>query len=175
MSAGVRPASGQHVLLERPGRGRVEARVHSSSDGDVALVPYLSTGTAFGVVGEYSASVEFTTARGIHRFAGGIREAVRDAEAVDFERRLGQVLIDGRAFTQSGPTVPVWVWAENGRTGAVHQHTVEVHPSGLLLGDTHALSRGNAFWFELRAPVTGHDRIVRFIFGERDRSSLIAA
>ena len=156
------PEPHQHVMLDVPGRGRIEARVEEVADGHLTLALFMPLDTEFGVVGEHDAVLEFTTRRGLHRLEGLVREAGPEAEVLDFERRIEPALVQRRDFARADAVVPVRVWVDEG--DEVQAHTLNVSGNGMLLNGVDGLAIGDVFWFELEladAPLGGRGRVVR--------------
>ena len=191
------PQPFQHVMLDVPGLGRLEARVEWVAHGNLTLALFMPLDGEPGLMEGHEAVIEFTSERGLHRIEGLVREAGPEADVLDFERRLEPALLQRREFARADAVVPVRVWLDEG--DEVEAFTLNVSGGGLLLNGAEALSIGDVVWFELElgdaplggrarvvredadggrglqidVPEKGRDRLVRFVFDRQRRERLV--
>jgi c-di-GMP-binding flagellar brake protein YcgR len=197
----VTPDSGpqpfQHVMLDVPGLGRLEARVEWVADGNLTLALFMPLESELGPWDELEAMIEFTSERGLHRIEGLVREAGPEADVLDFERRIEPALVQRRQYARADAVIPVRVWSDGGEE--LDAFTLNVSGGGLLLNGGEALSIGDVVWFELElgdvplggrarvvredadggrglqidVPEKGRDRLVRFVFDRHRKERLV--
>lgn len=156
----------QHVVIELPGMGRVDARVTEVEGKRVALSLFLPAGHSLRVNGAQDAVIQFAAPRGIYRVVGIARDLARDGVTLHFHQEVDPALIQRREFARADAVLPISVWPSEGYDDPVEANTLNLSGNGMLLNGVETLRPGDGFRFVLELPDDGekidaHARVVR--------------
>jgi c-di-GMP-binding flagellar brake protein YcgR len=148
-------APGTHVMLRLAHVGALPATVEASEPGAIVVVLAVRDDRVARLAGQ-EASVESTTARGIHRFIGTLQTTAQpDVVRVTVEGEAER--IQRRDWARVEAVIPIGVSAIDEELGG-RTNTLNISAGGVLIADLWRLPLGTDVRIELE-PVAGEPPI----------------
>jgi hypothetical protein len=155
---------GQHVVLKIGDLPGVEARLEQLTDDNVIVGLFKPPEPSLAEIGEIEAVIEATSARGLARLVGTLRQhqGQEDAAMLTFDK--GPEVIQRRQFVRIDATTLVTVTREDGST--VKSHSLNLSGAGLLLGGPADLQMEEPVKLDIdvgegEVPIHAKGRVVR--------------
>jgi hypothetical protein len=155
---------GQHVVLKIGDLAGLEARLEELTEDHAIIGLFKPPEPSLAEIGEIEAVIEATSARGLARLIGTLRqhEGQEDACKLTFDK--GPEVIQRRQFVRIDTTTPVTITRDDGST--VKNHTLNLSGAGLLLGGPPDLSMDELIKIDIEVgegepPIHARGRVVR--------------
>jgi hypothetical protein len=155
---------GQHVVLKIGDLAGMEARVEELTEDHAVIGLFKAPEPSLAEIGEIEAVIESTSARGLARLIGTLKqhEGQEDAALLTFDK--GPEVIQRRQFVRIETTTPVTIAREDGTT--VRSHTLNLSGAGLLLGGPADLQMEEPIKIDIEVgegelPIHARGRVVR--------------
>ena len=155
---------GQHVQLLMGDLQPVEARIEELSDSSAIVGLFKEPEPSLEQIGEIEGVIEATSARGLARLVGTMKQHGRQADAVLLKFDQGPQVIQRRQFVRIDTTTTVTVTREDGTK--VKTYTLNLSGAGLLLGGPEELQIDEPIKLDIdvgedSVPIHARGRVVR--------------
>jgi hypothetical protein len=155
---------GQHVALRIGDLPELQARVEQLSDTHAIVGLFKPPEPSLAEIGEIEASIEATSARGLARLVGTMRQHDDQPDAVRIDFDQGPEVIQRRQFVRIETTTTVTVTREDG--SKARTHTLNLSGAGLLLGGPEELEMDESVKVDIdvgegEVPIHARGRVVR--------------
>jgi hypothetical protein len=155
---------GQHVTLligDLPG---LEARIERLDDRYAIVGLFKEPEPSLAVIGEIEGIIEATSARGLARLVGTLRQHQGQPDAVKLTFDQGPEVIQRRQFVRIETTTAVTVTREDG--AKIKTHTLNLSGAGLLIGGPDDLQMDEPVTVDIHVgdgevPIHARGRVVR--------------
>jgi hypothetical protein len=155
---------GQHVMLLIGDLPAIEARVEQLDDRYAIVGLFKAPEPSLEQIGEIEGVIEATSARGLARLVGTLRQHEGQPDAVRLTFDEGPEVIQRRQFVRIETTTPVTITREDG--AKVKTHTLNLSGAGLLLGGPDDLQMDETIKVDIdvgqgEVPIHARGRVVR--------------
>jgi hypothetical protein len=155
---------GQHVTLLIGDLPAIDARVEQLGDSDAIVGLFRPPEPSLEEIGEIEGVIEATSARGLARLVGTLRQHDKQPDVVRLVFDQGPEVIQRRQFVRIETTTTVTVTREDG--SKVRTHTLNLSGAGLLLGGPEDLQMDESVKVDIdvgegELPIHARGRVVR--------------
>jgi hypothetical protein len=142
----------------------IEARVETLAEDHAIIGLFKAPEPSLAEIGEIEGCVEATSARGLARMVGTMKQEGDQEDAVRLTFDQGPEVIQRRQFVRIDTTTPVTITREDGST--VKNHTLNLSGAGLLLGGPADLQMEEPIKVDIEVgetelPIHARGRVVR--------------
>jgi hypothetical protein len=155
---------GQHVALKIGDLPEMQARVERLGDTYAIIGLFKEPEPSLAEIGEIEGVIEATSARGLARLVGTLRQFENEPDAVRLDFDQGPEVIQRRQFVRIETTTTVTVTRQDG--SKARTHTLNLSGAGLLLGGPEDLEMEDSVKVDIdvgdgEPPIHARGRVVR--------------
>jgi hypothetical protein len=155
---------GQHVMLRIGDLEPVDARVEMIDETHAIIGLFKAPEPSLAEIGEIEGVIEATSARGLARLVGTMRQHRNELDAVRLTFDQGPEVIQRRQFVRIETTTPVTVTREDGSRAKTH--SLNLSGAGLLIGGPADLRMDEPVKVDIEVgrgevPIHARGRVVR--------------